>query len=166
MNEKEISTLKSILDDHERRIKRIEEFIKKFEGILHTEERKLFGKKSFKEIGLDEDKIKMIFDVEDNQLTVIKVLGKNDVEKTQNIALLTLIGYKYLFGKDEVLSQEIRRNVDENGISLYNFATYLSKIIPTLIRRKGKPKSPRTTYRLTALGEAKARELIKKIVGE
>jgi len=167
MNNEEISKLKLILEDHEKRIKKIEEIIKKFEITPETGEKELVGiKKLAKKVGIDEDKLKEIFDIEDKQLTVIKVVGEKEKDKTQNIALLVLLGYKYLFGKEEVLSQEIRRNVAENGIPLNNFATYLNEITPGLIRRKGKLRSPKTTYKLTILGESKARELVKAISGE
>ena len=99
-------------------------------------------------------------------MTVVKITGEKERDKTQNIALLVLLGYKYLLSKEEVLSQEIRRNVAENNIPLNNFATHLGDVTPSLIRRKGKLRSPKTTYKLTTLGESKARELIKVIAGE
>lgn len=51
----------------------------------------------------------------------------------------------------------------ENGIPLQNFATYLNELVPSLVRRKGKPKSPKTTYRLLPYGESRAKELIKQL---
>ena len=111
------------------------------------------------------DKFDEMFDKEKDTLTVIKHTGANDREKSQNIALLALFGYKIFFKQEEILSQEIRRNVAENGIALNNFATYLNELTPSLLRRKGELRSPKTTYRMTISGEVKAKELIKSIVG-
>lgn len=116
-----------------------------------------------KKTKVSEEKIREIFDLEDEILTVIKVNGSNPKEKTQSVSLLTLLGYKCFINKAEVSAQEIRRNVAENAIPLENFATYLNELVPSLIRRKGKAKSPRTTYRLMVFGESKARELIKQL---
>lgn len=167
MNNEEISKLKLIIEDHEKRIKKIEEIIKKFEITPDMGKKEIVGiKRLAKKVGIDGDKLKEIFDIENKQLTVIKVIGEKEKDKTQNIALLVLLGYKYLFGKEEVLSQEIRRNVAENGIPLNNFATHLNEITPYLVRRKGKPRSPKTTYKLTIIGELRARKLVKAISGE
>ncbi|MCD6215926.1 MAG: hypothetical protein J7J92_02520 [Candidatus Aenigmarchaeota archaeon] len=158
---------KKILDDHETRIKKIEDFIKSLESKPPTEDINLSGiKKLSKKTGVNEKMLKEIFDIEDDQLTVVKITGEKERDKTQNIALLVLLGYKYLLSKEEVLSQEIRRNVAENNIPLNNFATHLSNVTPSLIRRKGKLRSPKTTYKLTTLGESKARELVKVIASE
>ena len=104
-----------------------------------------------------------VYDLEGNSLTIVKIFGEDDREKIKNITLLVLLGYKYILGNNEVLSKEIRRNVAENRISLNNFATYLKEITPSLIRRKGKLRSPNTIYKLTTLGEVSARDLLKKI---
>lgn len=120
-------------------------------------------KKLVKKTKVSEEKIREMFDLEDEILTVIKVNGSNPKEKTQSVSLLTLLGYKYFINKAEVSAQEIRRNVAENAIPLENFATYLNELVPSLIRRKGKAKSPKTTYRLMVFGESKARELIKQL---
>ena len=64
-----------------------------------------------------------------------------------------------------MLAKEIKRNVAENNIPINNFATYINEMSPSLIRRKGKLRSPKTTYKLTPYGEAKARELIQIMCG-
>src|SRR3989304_1879977 len=118
-------------------IARVEKIEKKLEkvGELDTAD-KQFGadksgdgiKKLIKKTGVSEEKIREIFDLEDRLLTVIQVSGSSPKEKTQNISLLTLLGYKYFLDKGEVSAQEIRRNVGENGIPLENFATYLNEL--------------------------------------
>ncbi len=166
MNDEDITKLKLLLENHEKRIKRIEEFIEKFENSSYVEDIELLGmEKLSKKTGVNGEKLKEIFDIENEQLTVVKITGDKERDKTQNITLLVLIGYNYLFGEEEVLSQEIRRNVGENGISLNNFAKHLNKMIPSLIRRKDKAKSPKNAYKLTALGKSKSLELIKIVAG-
>ncbi|MDP2947368.1 MAG: hypothetical protein Q8N88_04595 [Nanoarchaeota archaeon] len=120
-------------------------------------------KKLINKTKISEGKIKEIFDFEGDVLTVVQIMGSNPKEKIQNVSLLSLLGYKYFFNSDAVSAQEIRRNVGENGIPLENFATYLNELVPSSIRRKGKLKSPKTTYRLTVFGEAKTKELIKRL---
>jgi len=112
----------------------------------------------------EEDVLKVFdFDVEEDSLTLVNITGEDYREKTKNATLLVLLGYKYFFGTVDVQAKEIRRNVATNRIPLNQFANYLNEIIPSFIRRKGKPKSPSTTYKLTTLGEAEAIEVLKKI---
>jgi len=114
-------------------------------------------------IGVATDKVKELYDKEGDKLTLLKITGKDEREKTRKISLAVLLGYKYIFGNEEISATEIRRNVAENRVSLNNFATFLNEIIPSLIRRKGKPRSPKTTYKLTPLGEAEAKTALKKL---
>lgn len=160
-----IDQIKKELEDHKRRISKLENLIKT-KGPEILKKSKNGFQKLVKKLNVPEEKIQEIFDFEDNTLTLLKVVGENPKEKTQNITLLVLLGYKYCFNKNEVLSQEIRRNVGENGIPLENFATYLNELIPLSVRRKGKRKSSKTTYRLMPSGEFKAKELIKKLCGK
>lgn len=156
--------MKKTLEDHEKRIKSLENMLKGSKGEEITT---LEGKPQIEwlaqKIGVTIDKVKELYDIEDNKLTLLKVEGKDEREKTRKISLTVLSGYKYLLGNEEISATEIRRNVAENRVALNNFATYLNEIIPSLIRRKGKPKSPKTTYKLTPLGEAEAKEVLKKL---
>lgn len=104
-----------------------------------------------------------LFDIEGESLTVLKVIGKNVKEKTQNIVLLTLLGYKEKFNKEKILASEIKRNVGINKIPIENFGTYVNELIPQSILRIGRAKSKQVTYKLTNFGSAKARELQKEI---
>ena len=165
--EKEINEIKNFLQHHEERLSKLEGL---FQSKPPLEKRRAVGiKELVKKTGVSEEKIKELFDFEKDSLTVLTSLdklGKNDKERTKNITLLTLLGYKYFFGKDEIFSQEIRRNVAENNVPLNNFGSYLNELVPSFIRRKGKLKSPKTTYKSTVLGISKARELIKKLCGK
>lgn len=166
--DKEIEEIKEKLKEHEKRIQYLEKIIfhktKSDEGQLEKYDD--IQKRLAVKINVPEEKLKEIFDLEGDSLTLLKIAGKDDREKTKDATLLVLLGYKYFFGKEEIFSKEIRRNVAEHRIPLNNFATYLNEITPSLIRRKGKGKSPSTTYKLQHLGEAEAKQLLKKIVGD
>lgn len=162
MTDKQFQKILGKLEDYGKRISELEnsgktkklEIPEKFEDEIQQ---------LTKKVNISEEKIKEIFDFENDTLTLVKIIGSNVKEKIQNATLLVLFGYKYRFNKVEVLSQEIRRNVSENGIPLENFATYLNNLVPSSVRRKGKSKSPKITYRLIPSGEFKAKELIKKL---
>lgn len=166
-NEQIPDAVKRQLEDHEKRILGLEKILgegKKEEP--HEIARPKNGiKRLAAKISISEEDIKKIFDLEENSLTLVKVIGEDDKERTKSLTLLVLLGYQYLFGVGEVLSHEIKRNAAENRIPVNNFATYLNEITPSLIRRKGKPGSTKTAYRLTTSGEVEARELLKNLAG-
>lgn len=168
MANEEIVEIRKKLEEHEKRILQLEGIA----GEEKKEKRHEIGKpekhikRLAEKVGMSEDDIKKIFDVEEECLTLTNVIGKDDRENTINVTLLVLLGYKYFFGIDDVLSQEIRRNIAENRVSLSSYSYYLNAITPSLVRRKGKPKSPKTTYKLTTLGEAEGREALKRHVSE
>lgn len=160
----ELKKIKEMLQEHEKRIKSLEDI---FPSLKSEEITPLEGRadieKLAKKISVNSEKVRELFDIENNTLTLLKVVGKDDSEKIQKISLAVLLGYKYSLGNEKVLSKEIRRNVAENRVPVNNFATYLNEMIPSLIRRIGKLKSPKTTYKLTPLGEAEAKEILKKL---
>jgi len=164
--DEEIMNIKRRLKDHENRLQELEKVFRISKGekqeICLSKTNKGIEKLAEK-IGITKEKIREIFDIEENISTVVKTVGENYKEKIKNISLLALLGYEYFFGRNKLFSQEIRRNVAENGIPLDNFASYLNEIIPSLIRRKGKTKSSKTTYRLTILGKSEARKLLKNL---
>lgn len=96
---KEINKIKKKLKAHEERLYKLEERVSGFPpdqaGIEGFE--KLAGK-----IDIEKEKIRECFDLEDTILTVINTIGEDDKEKTQNISLLCLLGYKYFFGKKDL----------------------------------------------------------------
>jgi hypothetical protein len=159
----EIKKIKEVLKNHEIRIKSLEEktlrpTIQKATSVEGRGIEKLAEK-----VGTSTEKLKELFDTENGALTLLKVSGEDEAERTKKISLVVLLGYKYLFGDERVLSTEIKRNVAENRLPINNFATYLNEMIPSRIRRIGKPKSPKTTYKLTPLGEAEAKEIVKEL---
>ena len=165
MTSKEI---RKILIEHEKRIQKLEKIIKgKDEFSVERQRDEVKELKSIQNLAkkskVHEKCLKELFDIENNGLTLLKIVGQDELEQTKNATLLVLLGYKYIFGNNEIGAKEIRRNVAENRVTLNNFATHLNKIIPKLVRRKGKLKSPRTKYKLTVPGEVEAKVLLQKI---
>jgi len=162
----ELHKIYKMLDDHENRLKELESIVnqlrRRFGEVKVVEEVPGFQKLS-KKTGIDVQTLKKLFDVDNETITLLDVIGENYKQKTQNATLLVLLAYKYIFGIEEILSQEIRRNVAELGIPLSNFASYVKEMIPTLIRKKGKPRSPKTIYRLTIQGEVNAKKILKTL---
>ena len=161
-----IEQIKKQLEEHERRILRLEGTASEKEKRHEIREPEKNVKRLAEKLSVSEDDINKIFDVEGESLTLTNVIGKDDREKIVNTTLLVLLGYKYFFGMNDLLSQEIRRNLAENRVSLSSYSFYLSAITPSLVRRKGKVRSPNTTYKLTTLGEAEAREVLKGYMTE
>jgi hypothetical protein len=161
-----IENIKKILEDHESRLRLLEQKIElpaPHDGSVIKEAG--IGKLA-KKVGSNIEKLESLFDIENNSLTILKAAGNDEADKTKKITLMVLLGYKYIFGIESVLSKEIRRNVAENRIPLNNFATYLNEMIPSLIRRIGKLKSKTTMYKLNPLGEAEAKEIVKQLCND
>jgi len=164
----ELQKVYKILSEHENRLKELESIIdqlrKGIEKVKKVKEVPSFHKLS-KRTGVNSLTLKKLFDVENESITLLDIIGESYKQKTQNAVLVILLAYKYILGVEEVLAQEIRRNIAELGIPLNNFANYLKEIIPTLIRRKGRPRSPKTIYKLTVQGEVRAKEILKTLGG-
>ena len=143
---KEINKIKDEIEELKEKVKKLEE-----RENLHSKEGK-------------NNAIDKVFDIEQDKLTVIRFTGKKTPEKTQNISLLALYGYKKKMGVDKVLSSEIKRNVAINKIPIENFGTYIKKIIPKCILGVGKRFSNKYKYKLTSYGEAKAKEILKETI--
>jgi len=105
-----------------------------------------------------------IFEIEENKIIVTNYIGKNTEEKTQNITLLTLLGYKQKMDKIDISSSKIKENVALHEVPLENFGTHIKKLIPQSIIKKGKRGSTKITYRITVFGEAKAKKLLKELL--
>jgi len=163
-----IQKIYRILNNHERRIRELEKIISKLRDTSISEIKKEIIKvpsfqKLSRKIGVPESVLERLFDIEDESITLLDIIGESHKERTQNATLVVLLAYKYVFNREEVLAREIKRNIAELGISLANFPRYLNEIIPTFIRRKGKPRSPKTTYKLTLQGEVRAKEILKTL---
>ena len=71
------------------------------------------------DLGIPVQKFFEIYDQDEDCITIINPVGKFIKDKIQNLALLTLFGYRLFFGQAEVPVQEIKRNVTENKNDLF-----------------------------------------------
>ena len=104
-----------------------------------------------------------IFEEQDENIIVTKIIGNGIKEKTQNIVLLTLLGYKQKLNEVELRASKLRENVALHEVPLENFGTHVKGLIPQSILKKGKLGSNKITYKLTTFGEAKAQRLLREI---
>lgn len=118
------------------------------------------------DFGIPVQKFFEIYDKDEDSITIINPVGKFIKDKIQNLALLTLFGYRLFFGQAEVPVHEIKRNVTENKITLNNFSKHLDELSPKFIRKPRLSRGSETPCRLTRLGENKAIDLIKRIIGQ
>ncbi len=105
-----------------------------------------------------------IFEIDGDNIIVTRFLGEKTGDKTKNIALLTLLGYKLKLKQDKVLAKKISDNVAINQVGVENFATHMNKLIPKYVLRFGKPKSTKTQYKLTKFGEAFATKILRGMI--
>ena len=80
----EIKKIKEILEKHEKRIKFLESMVPnlKSEEVKPVESKVGFARLAQK-IGVDSEKISQLFDIENDNLTVLKVAGEDEREKTK-----------------------------------------------------------------------------------
>lgn len=170
MKNNQMEQILGILTNIDNRLKKVEAFVSDGSESRNLERRppQVFTpsvKGLAEKAKIPEDKVGEIYDVDsDKSLTLVKLPGADEREKIRNATVLVILGYKYILGIEDVPSKEIRRNLAENGVDINNFATYLNEIVPSLVRRKGKPKSPNTAYRLTVPGEVQAKTLLKDLL--
>lgn len=105
-----------------------------------------------------------IFDIDGDDLTLLKISGEKTKDKSQNVALLVLLGHKEKFNNEKIHSSLIKKNVALHGIPIENFGTHLNELIPQSIIRMGKKGSNKVVYKLTLFGEAKAKRLRREIL--
>lgn len=106
-----------------------------------------------------------IFDVDGEKITLTRAIGDNVKSKTQNISLLVLLGHKQKFGQDKVHPSILKENVAIHEVPLENFPTHLKGLIPQSVLRVGKARSNKACYKLTTFGEARARRLLREVLG-
>jgi len=163
MIEQKINKISKILEDHEKRIRELENIAKKnrFKPPADLNER---IKKLFVDVGISEEQLRYVFDFEEDDLNLItSVEGKSEGEKQLSATLCILTGYEYCYGRDTIKSQILRDKLEKLGIrSLANLSTNLSKY-PNYIISKGKRKSPNFMYKLTYPGKNEGLRIIKSL---
>lgn len=167
ISDEEIIKIKKMLEEHEKRIG-------KLESVLGQEERKPPKEigldiekciKLSKDAGITEEQLRCVFDFEEVDLSLITTMlgGKNEAEKQFRATASILTTFHYCYNKDEIRSQDLRKKLEWLGIKSLanlsiNLANYKQFILP-----KGKPKSPEFAYKITYPGIKKGLEIIKEL---
>jgi len=162
----EIIKIKKAVEDHEKRIEKLESVLGQGKG-KPAEEIGIDIEKGIeilsKDAGITKEQLRCIFDFEKEDLNlIINIVGKNEAEKQFKTTLCILTAYHYCYGRDETRSQDLRKKLEwlgikSLGILSVNLAKYKQLILP-----KGKPKSPEFRYKITYPGIRKGLEIIKE----
>ena len=164
-SDEEIIEIKKKLEEHEKRIRKLEvEKGKSTKEISVDIERGI--EKMSKNARIPEERIRCVFDFDEEDLSLIATVeGKNESEKQFKATVCILAAYHYCYGRDEIKSQDIRKKLEWFGIkSLVNLSTNLSEY-KQFILPKGKPKSKEFSYKITLPGIKKGLEIIKELSG-
>lgn len=164
MGEEEI---KRVLEDHERRLKELEEYVPKKELVQsppkNLEER---IKNLCEEIGVDFERFYEFFylkDVDKEITLLFSPLGKSESEKQIKSALILLTILERVFEKDFMTSSDLNKKLKKMKIgSLVNLSTNFSKYKNFLIPR-GKSKSTKFGFQITIPGQNEGLKIIKDL---
>lgn len=159
------------LDEHENRIKDLEEQIKFSEnemGLTKKPHDLEFPLNLCKHVGVDENQLGHIFYYEDDQLEfVCPIEGKSIAEKQFNGTILVLTFYHFWKNTNKIKSTELRKILEkEKKLNLNNFSTNLKKSeYMKYIRPDGVNGSHDFSYKITnPLGIEKGLEILKKFI--
>jgi hypothetical protein len=167
--DEEIIEIKKKLEEHEKSIKKLESVLEQEKGKSTKEIGVDIGtviEKLSKDAGIPEERVRHVFDFEDEDLNLIATVeGKNEDEKQFKATVCILTAYHYCYGRDEIKSQDLRKKLAWLDIkSLVNLSTNLAKYKRFIIP-KGKPRSPEFSYKITIPGIKKGLEIIKELSG-
>ena len=110
------------------------------------------------------DKLKQIFDFEEDDLILLTVGEETEKEKQVQATLLILTGLSYCYGKREIVVADLKRKLERLGIAaLQNLSTNLSEY-PQFVVPKGKRGSRKFGYKITIPGEKEGLTIIRKLV--
>lgn len=153
----ELEVLKKSFEEH------ISKIPKESEKISSNEEK---IQKLAQEAGISVEDLKKVFDFDGDELHLICTFGEEKLEENQlNSSLTYLTGMNYYLNRSELLAKNLRSTIENLGISLSNFSTNLQEHRNFIIK-KGMEKSPKTSYKITALGLKRGLEIIKELAGK
>lgn len=157
---------KRILENHEERIRKLEEFLPK-KDLTEKPTRNLEEriKKISEEIGIETTSFYNLFFIDNEEiLLLISPKGKNEAEKQFKATIVILTISDCLFGEDFIQSSSLNKKLRKLGIgSLVNLSTNLSKFKQFLIPR-GRSKSKKFGFQITIPGKREGIRLIKEIL--
>lgn len=117
------------------------------------------------QLSLDERQFFSLFELRDETFDVISkelLREKKDSEKQRKIALVYLYINEFCYGKKETLTQVLKKELNNLGVSENNLSTAL-KSYENFIKMAGQKGSHNTSYFLTYPGRTEAEQLIKKL---
>ena len=157
---------RKILENHEERIRKLEEFLPK-KDLTKKPTRNLeeLIKRLSSEIGIEIDCFYNLFFIDDEEiLLLVSPKGKNEAEKQFKATIVILTISDYLFGEDFLQSSILNKKLRKLGIgSLVNLSTNLSKFKQFLIPR-GKPKSTKFGFQITIPGKKEGIKIMKEFL--
>ena len=166
VSENEIGKIKKILKEHESRIKRLESFFEEEEKPIKKidvgiEECII---KLSEEAGINEEKIRHVFDFNKKDLNLIKIIkDKKESTKQFKATVCLLTAYHYCYGNDKIKSRDLRKKLEWLGIrSLGNLSINLSQYKQYIIP-EGKSRSPEFSYKITYPGIKEGLKIIKEL---
>jgi len=168
-SDEEIRETKKKLEEHEERIRKLESFLeqKKEKPIkkVGIDIGADIGKLS-KDAGINEEQLRHVFDFEKEDLSlIVTVEGKSEIEKQFKATVCILTAYHYCYNSDEIKSQGLRKKLEWLGIkSLVNLSSNLANY-KQFVLPKGKPGSPKFSYKITFPGIKRGLEIIKELSG-
>lgn len=102
-----------------------------------------------------------VIEYDEEEINILKVSGKDNANKTKNLALTYLLA-KEKFGKKPISTMEIQKQCEIHGcLDPHNFSAILKRIGKEYVVIKGKRKAQ--TIKLTSPGRTKAKELIESL---
>ncbi|WXG40453.1 MAG: hypothetical protein WED07_06500 [Candidatus Freyarchaeum deiterrae] len=167
VSDEEINEIKKKLEDHEKRIKKLEEPFEQEKEMplkdtgVDIEDVIL---KFSKEAEIKEEQVRNVFVFDKNDLNLkISVCGESEAEKQFKATVCILTAYHYCYGKDEIKSRDLRKKLKWLGIgSLGNlnqtFEEYKQFIIPV-----GIPSSTNFSYKINLPGIKEGLKTIKEL---
>lgn len=160
-------TDKEILEGHEKRIEALESILKGKEQPPEITSIDAKIKKICSEISINEEQLKSIFDISENDVRLItEMTGKNESEKQFKATVCILTAYHYLFERDIIKSKDLREKLKWLGIkSLVNLSTNLAKYKKYIISI-GKRSSTDYSYKITYPGTKEGLNIIKSLSSE
>ena len=155
------------LEDHERRITRLEGLLQGKKGrpakqeTLDTANRM---RPLAEAARLQEDQVKNVFDFSGEDIRLIAPIeGKDEREKQLKATLCILTAHHYCYDKDEMRSRDLREKLQWLGIkSLSNLSGNLGTFKQFLLPR-GKAGSPEFQYKITFPGLKRGLQVIAEL---
>jgi len=151
--------IKEKVEELERRVKEIEEFIYSEENEVSTLDERI--KDFANEMDLDVEELNKVFDFEDQPVILPEIAGDSKKEKQQKFVTIYLTALKYCYNKDFERASKLKEIAKNREIHTTTFGNNIKNFRPYL-RQIGESRSATSKYKIThPKGTKKGMELIK-----